>query len=130
VFRQRVQGADVVVANLRPGTMADLELDYQRLWTLNPRLVYVAASGWGQTGPYSQLAGLDIMAQAMSGLMSITGEPNGNPVKVGVPICDLACALYGTIGAVAALLVRQRTGRGQFIDVSLFEAGVSLEVWE
>ena len=62
VFRQLVQGADVVVENLRPGTMADLELDYQRLSTLNPRLVYVAASGWGQTGPYSQLAGLDIMA--------------------------------------------------------------------
>ena len=130
VFRQLVQGADVVVENLRPGTMADLELDYQRLSTLNPRLVYVAASGWGQTGPYSQLAGLDIMAQAMSGLMSITGEPNGNPVKVGVPICDLVCALYGTIGALSALRVREQTGRGQFIDVSLFESGVSLEVWE
>src|SRR5439155_753576 len=97
---------------------------------LNPGLVYVAASGWGQTGPYSQLAGLDIMAQAMSGLMSITGESDGDPVKVGVPICDLVCALYGTIGALAALRVRQQTGRGQFIDVSLFEAGVSLEVWE
>jgi len=130
VFRQLVQGADVVVENLRPGTMADLELDYQRLSTLNPRLVYVAASGWGQTGPYSQLAGLDIMAQAMSGLMSITGEPNGNPVKVGVPICDLVCALYGTIGALSALRVREQTGHGQFIDVSLFESGVSLEVWE
>ena len=130
LFHELVQGADVMVENLRPGTMADLELDYQRLSTLNPGLVYVAASGWGQTGPYSQLAGLDIMAQAMSGLMSITGEPNGNPVKVGVPICDLVCALYGTIGALAALHVRERTGRGQFIDVSLFEAGVSLEVWE
>jgi len=66
----------------------------------------------------------------MSGLMSITGEPNGNPVKVGVPICDLVCALYGTIGALSALRVREETGRGQFIDVSLFESGVSLEVWE
>jgi formyl-CoA transferase len=130
IFRELVQGADVVVENLRPGTMADLELDYQRLSVLNPRLVYVAASGWGQTGPYSQLAGLDIMAQAMSGLMSITGEPDGNPVKVGVPICDLVCALYGTIGALAALRVREQTGRGQFIDISLFEAGVSLAVWE
>ena len=130
LFRQLVQGADVVVENLRPGTMGDLELDYRRLSALNPRLIYVAASGWGQTGPYSQLAGLDIMAQAMSGLMSITGEPNGNPVKVGVPICDLVCALYCTIGAVSALRVRDQTGRGQFIDVSLFESGVSLEVWE
>jgi len=130
VVRELVQGADVVVENMRPGTMTDLELDYQRLSVLNPRLVYVAASGWGQTGPYSQLAGLDIMAQAMSGLMSITGEPNGNPVKVGVPICDLVCALYGTIGALAALRVREQTGRGQFIDISLFESGVSLAVWE
>jgi crotonobetainyl-CoA:carnitine CoA-transferase CaiB-like acyl-CoA transferase len=130
LFRQLVERADIVVENLRPGTMADLELDYRRLSALNPRLIYVAASGWGQTGPYSQLAGLDIMAQAMSGLMSITGEPNGNPVKVGVPICDLVCALYCTIGAIAALRVREQTGRGQFIDVSLFESGVSLEVWE
>ena len=130
LFCDLVQSADVVVENLRPGTMSDLQLDYRRLSTLNPRLIYVAASGWGQTGPYSQLAGLDIMAQAMSGLMSITGEPNGSPVKVGVPVCDLVCALYGTIGALAALRVREETGRGQFIDVSLFEAGVSLEVWE
>ncbi len=130
VFRELVRSADVIVENLRPGTMADLELDYQKLSALNLGLVYVAASGWGQTGPYSQLAGLDIMAQAMSGLMSITGEPDGDPVKVGVPICDLVCALYGTIGALAALRVREQTGRGQFIDVSLFEAGVSLEVWE
>jgi crotonobetainyl-CoA:carnitine CoA-transferase CaiB-like acyl-CoA transferase len=130
LFRQLVEGADVVVENLRPGTMGDLELDYRRLSALNPRLIYVAASGWGQKGPYSQLAGLDIMAQAMSGLMSITGEPNGNPVKVGVPICDLVCALYCTIGAISALRVREQTGRGQFIDVSLFESGVSLEVWE
>src|SRR5438552_3920396 len=130
LFRELVRGADVVVENLRPGTMGDLELDYRRLAALNPGLVYVAASGWGQTGPYSQLAGLDIMAQAMSGLISITGEPKGDPVKVGVPICDLVCALYGTIGALAALRVRELTGRGQFIDVSLFESGVSLAVWE
>ena len=130
LFRDLVRNADVMVENLRPGTMSDLELDYPRLSALNPRLVYVAASGWGQTGPYSQFAGLDIMAQAMSGLMSITGEPGGNPVKVGVPICDLVCGLYGTIGALAALRVREETGRGQYVDVSLFESGVSLEVWE
>jgi formyl-CoA transferase len=110
--------------------MADLELDYARLAEINPGLVYVAASGWGQSGPYSRLAGLDIMAQAMSGLMSITGEPDGGPVKVGVPICDLVCGLYGALGAVSALRARERDGRGQFIDVSLFEAGVSLAVWE
>jgi formyl-CoA transferase len=130
VFRQLVARSDVVVENLRPGTMADLELDYARLAEINPGLVYVAASGWGQSGPYSRLAGLDIMAQAMSGLMSITGEPDGGPVKVGVPICDLVCGLYGALGAVSALRARERDGRGQFIDVSLFEAGVSLAVWE
>ena len=130
LFRELARRADVVVENLRPGTMADLELDYRRLSELNPRLVYLAASGWGQTGPYSQLAGLDIMAQGMSGLMSITGEPGGDPVKVGVPITDLVCALYGAISCLAALRARDRDGRGQLIDVSLFESGVSLAVWE
>src|SRR2546426_797379 len=131
VFRRLIERADVVVENLRPGTMADLELDYRRLSEVNPRLVYVAASGWGQDGPYAQRPGLDIMAQGMSGLMSITGEEGGNaPVKVGVPLTDLACALYGALAAVAALRARDRTGRGQFIDVCLFEAGVSLALWE
>jgi crotonobetainyl-CoA:carnitine CoA-transferase CaiB-like acyl-CoA transferase len=131
VFRQLAKRADVVVENLRPGTMRDLQLDYPRLSELNPRLVYVAASGWGQDGPYAQRPGLDIIAQGMSGLMSITGEEGGRaPVKVGVPITDLACALYGALAALAALRVRERTGRGQFIDVCLFEAGVSLAVWE
>ena len=131
VFRRLAARADVLVENLRPGTMADLGLDYPRLSEINPRLVYVAASGWGQDGPYAQRPGLDIMAQGMSGLMSITGEEGGDaPVKVGVPITDLTCALYGALGALAALRVRDRTGRGQFVDVCLFEAGVSLAVWE
>jgi crotonobetainyl-CoA:carnitine CoA-transferase CaiB-like acyl-CoA transferase len=131
VFRRLIERADIVAENLRPGTMADLGLDYRRLAELNPRLIYVAASGWGQDGPYAQRPGLDIIAQGMSGLMSITGEEGGNaPVKVGVPLTDLACALYGALAAVAALRARERTGRGQFIDVCLFEAGVSLAIWE
>ncbi len=130
IFRRLVETADVVVENLRPGTMGDLELDYKRLRSINPRLIYVAASGWGQDGPLSQLPGLDIMAQARSGLMSITGTAGGDPVKVGVPICDLACALYATIGALAALHMRAETGEGQMVDVCLFESGVSLAVWE
>jgi crotonobetainyl-CoA:carnitine CoA-transferase CaiB-like acyl-CoA transferase len=130
-FHRLIRRADVLVENLRPGTMADLELDYPRLSELNPRLVYVAASGWGQDGPYAQRPGLDIMAQGMSGLMSITGEEGGKaPVKVGVPLTDLTCALYGALAALAALRVREQTGRGQFIDVCLFESGVSLAVWE
>lgn len=131
IFKRLAGTADVVVENLRPGTMKDLGVDYQGvLRPLNPRLVYVAASGWGQDGPLSPLAGLDIMAQARSGLMSITGEPGGDPVKVGVPMCDLVCALYGALAAVSALRVRDRTGEGQYIDVSLLEAGVSFAVWE
>lgn len=135
VFRRLVARADIVIENLRPGTMAELGLDYPRLAELNPRLIYVAASGWGQSGPYSQLAGLDIMAQGMSGLMSITGPEavdgvEAEPVKVGVPVCDLVCALYGALAAVSALQARERDGSGQLIDVSLFEAGVSLAVWE
>jgi formyl-CoA transferase len=131
IFRKLVGTADVLVENLRPGTMKDLQLDWPRLSELNPRLIYVAASGWGQDGPYAQRPGLDIIAQGMSGLMSITGaEGGGAPVKIGVPMTDLACALYGALAALAALRVRERTGRGQFIDVSLFEAGVSFAVWE
>jgi crotonobetainyl-CoA:carnitine CoA-transferase CaiB-like acyl-CoA transferase len=130
VFRKLVATADVVVENLRPGTMNDLGLDYDALSHLNPGLVYVAASGWGQDGPLKDLAGMDIMAQARSGLMSITGMPDGDPVKVGVPVCDLVCALYGALAAVSALRARRETGLGQFIDVSLYEAGVSLAIWE
>ncbi|HEV2028818.1 MAG TPA: CoA transferase [Candidatus Dormibacteraeota bacterium] len=130
VFRKLAGTADVVVENLRPGTMTDLVLDYDVLRQINPALIYVAASGWGQDGPLRDRPGMDIMAQARSGLMSITGTPGGDPVKVGVPVADLVCALYGALAAVAALYARRETGAGQFIDVSLLEAGVSLAVWE
>src|SRR3954468_19502162 len=123
VFRKLVRSADVLVENLRPGTMKDLELDWPRLSELNPRLVYVAASGWGQEGPYAQRPGLDIIAQGMSGLMSITGSEGGeSAVKGGVLVPDVARALCGALAALAALRVGGRPGGGQFIDVSLFEA--------
>jgi crotonobetainyl-CoA:carnitine CoA-transferase CaiB-like acyl-CoA transferase len=130
IFRKLAGTADVVVENLRPGTMSDLGLEYESLQRLNPALIYVAASGWGQDGPLRDQPGMDIMAQARSGLMSITGTPGGEPVKVGVPVCDLVCALYGALAAVAALYERRQTGKGQYIDVSLLEAGVSLAIWE
>ncbi|HVH65719.1 MAG TPA: CoA transferase [Candidatus Acidoferrum sp.] len=130
LFQRLAERADVVIENLRPGAMARLGLEYDALKTLNPRLIYLAASGWGQDGPLAQLPGLDIMVQARSGLMSITGEPDGDPVKVGVPICDLVCALYGALAVMAALAARQRTGQGQLIDVSLLESTMSLAVWE
>ncbi|GAC1618516.1 MAG: CaiB/BaiF CoA-transferase family protein [Candidatus Elarobacter sp.] len=130
LFKRLAQRADVVIENLRPGTMDDLGLGYTVLSPDAPRLVYLAATGFGNDGPYAQMAGLDIIAQAMSGLMSITGEPDAPPVKVGVPIADLTCALYATIAVLAALRARDRDGRGQFIDVSLFESAVSFAVWE
>jgi crotonobetainyl-CoA:carnitine CoA-transferase CaiB-like acyl-CoA transferase len=130
VFRKLASTADVLLENLRPGTMKDLELEYDRLRELSPRLIYVSLSGWGQDGPMSQLAGLDIMAQARGGLMSITGLPDGDPVKVGVPISDLTCGLYGALSVTAALEARHRTGRGQYVDVCLFESAVSLAIYE
>lgn len=130
VFRKLAAKADVIVENLRPGTMRQLGLDDAALRADHPALIYVAASGWGQDGPLKDQPGLDIMAQARSGLMSITGMPGGDPVKVGVPICDLVCALYGAMAALAALYERQKTGLGQFIDVSLLESGVSFAIWE
>lgn len=130
-FRELVASADVLIENLRPGAMRRLNLGYETLAELNPGLVYVSASGWGQDGPLAQHAGLDIMAQARGGLMSITGSvEDDQPVKVGVPICDLTCGLYAALGALAALRARDATGHGQQVDVSLFEAGVSLAVWE
>lgn len=130
IFLQLVATADVVIENLRPGAMAKLELDYANLAPSNPRLIYVNASGWGRDGPLHLLAGQDIMAQARSGLMSITGEPDRGPIKIGVPICDLVCALYGALGTVAALIARERTGAGQLVDVNLFETAMSLAIWE
>jgi crotonobetainyl-CoA:carnitine CoA-transferase CaiB-like acyl-CoA transferase len=130
VMRRLARSADVVIENLRPGTMRDLGLDYESLSGANPGLVYFSASGWGQDGPLRDQPGLDIMAQARSGLMSITGVPGGDPVKVGVPVCDLVCALYGALAIVSALYARRDSGVGQFIDVSLLEAGVSLGIWE
>jgi crotonobetainyl-CoA:carnitine CoA-transferase CaiB-like acyl-CoA transferase len=125
-----VAQADVVIENLRPGAMARLGLAAEGIWAVNPRVVYASGSGWGQDGPLAPLPGLDIMAQARSGIMSITGTPGGEPVKVGVPVCDLVCGLYLALGVTAALRERDRIGVGQAIDVSLFEAGVSLAVWE
>ena len=130
LFRRLAASADVVIENLRPGTMDDLGLGYTALSADAPRLIYLAATGFGTSGPYAKLAGLDIIAQAMSGLMSITGEPDAAPVKVGVPIADLTCALYATIAVLAALRARDRDGAGQFIDVSLLESAVSFAVWE
>ena len=130
VFRRLAAEADVIVENLRPGTMDDLGLGPRSLLEANPRLIYVAVTGWGLDGPYASRPALDIIVQGQSGLMSITGEEGGAPVKVGVSIADLTAALYATIATLAALRARDRDGTGQLVDISMFESAVSLAVWE
>ncbi|MEJ7689563.1 MAG: CoA transferase [Nocardioidaceae bacterium] len=129
-FLRLASRADVVVENLRPTAMSGLGLSYDDVCAVNPAIVYASASGFGQDGPLAHLPGLDIMAQARGGLMSITGSPDGPPAKVGVPLCDLACGLYVALAVTAALRGRDRSGEGQYIDVSLLESAVSLAVWE
>jgi len=124
------RGADVLIENYRPGVMAAFGLDYSRLAAENPRLVYASVSGYGQTGPDASKGGFDLVAQGVAGLMSVTGEPGGPPVKCGIPITDLGAGLFVLSGILAALYDRTRTGRGQYIDTSLVEAGLALSVWE
>ncbi|CAN5304213.1 CoA transferase [soil metagenome] len=122
--------ADVAVENFRPDVPGKLGIDYETLSGVNPRLIYASISGFGHTGPYADRAGYDLIAQGMSGLMSVTGEPGGEPVKCGIPIADLGAGLFTTAAILSAYIARQRTGRGQYIDASLFEAALALSVWE
>ncbi len=118
--------ATIVVENFRPGTLKRHGLDYETLHTLNPGLVYCSISGYGQTGPYTSRPGYDFVAQAESGLMSVTGEVDGEPQRVGSPVADLSAGLFACMSILAALRVRDHTGQGQHIDISLFEAAVAL----
>jgi crotonobetainyl-CoA:carnitine CoA-transferase CaiB-like acyl-CoA transferase len=130
IIHRLVRTADVFVQNYRPGAAARLGVDYETLSALNPRLVYCSISGFGMTGPYAPRGGYDLIAQGMSGIMSATGSEGGAPVKVGVPITDLGAGLFGVFGILCALRARHVTGRGQLVDTSLFEAGLSLSAWE
>jgi len=117
--------ADVVLENFRPGTAARLGLGYEQLLGRNPRLVYGSVSGYGQTGPLSRRAGYDAIAQAMSGVMSVTGQREGEAVRFGVAGADLGAGMWVTIGIVSALWSREQTGRGQHVDVSLLDGQLS-----
>ncbi len=125
VLLRLIKRSDVLIENFRPGTMKRLSLSYSSVRRSNPRLVYCSVSGFGQTGPYRHQGGYDAIIQAVSGLMSVTGEENGSPMRVGVPIIDILAALYAAYAIGLALLRRERTGVGENIDVSLFESGVS-----
>ena len=130
VFRRLAAGADVVVENFRPGVMERLGLGYPELSGVNPRLVYGAISGFGGTGPARNRGGFDLVAQGVSGLMSITGHPGSPPAKVGVPVTDLTAGLFAANGIMAACIHALKTGQGQMVDTSLLEAGIAYTVWE
>jgi crotonobetainyl-CoA:carnitine CoA-transferase CaiB-like acyl-CoA transferase len=130
-LRRLLSRADVVIENYRQGTMEKLGFGYEAISAVNPGIVYCEISGFGRSGPLADRGGFDLIAQGMSGLMSITGEgPGRPPVKVGAPVTDITAGLLGAMGVLAAVVERQRTGRGQRVDTSLFEAGIVHTYWQ
>ena len=130
VFKRLVQDVDVVVENFRPGVMDRLGLGYETLAAIRPSLVYCSISGFGNTGPSAAKGGFDLVAQGVSGLMSITGHPGMPPAKIGVPITDISAGLLAANGVLSAYIHALKTGQGQQVDTSLLEAGVAYTVWE
>jgi crotonobetainyl-CoA:carnitine CoA-transferase CaiB-like acyl-CoA transferase len=126
LFFRLLDRADVVLENLRVGTVARLGIDYARVRERQPRVVYCSISGFGQDGPYRDRAALDLVVQAESGMISITGEPGGAGVRAGVSIADITAGMYAAFGILAALHARQQTGRGQFLDVSMLEGQLGI----
>jgi crotonobetainyl-CoA:carnitine CoA-transferase CaiB-like acyl-CoA transferase len=129
-LKRMVAGADVLTENYRKGTMEKLGMGYAALKALNPRLIYCSISGYGRSGPYADKGGYDLIAQGMSGLMSITGEPGRAPAKSGAPVCDINAGLLAALGVVSAYIHRLKTGEGQLVDTSLFEAGIQQTYWQ
>ena len=122
--------ADVLTENYRKGTMEKLGLGYETLKKVNPALIYCSISGYGRTGPYADKGGYDLIAQGMSGLMSVTGEPGRAPAKSGGPVCDINGGMLAALGVVSAYVHRLKTGMGQMVDTSLFEAGIQQTYWQ
>jgi len=130
VLLRLAKDADILIENYRPGAMKRLGLGYEVLKEINPRLVYTSISGFGQTGPWADRPGFDLMAQAMSGVMSVTGYPNSPPVKAGVPVADIGCALFAIYATLAAYIGAKNTGLGQHIDAALFDSAMAFSVWD
>jgi len=124
LVRELVQGADVLIENFKAGDLAHYGLDYPSLAAINPRLIYCSITGFGQDGPYARRPGYDFIIQGMSGIMDLSGEPDGPPTKIGVAYADIMTGLYAVIGIQAALRQREATGRGQFIDLALLDTMV------
>ena len=129
-FLELVKTADVVIENFRPGVADRLGVGYEAVRRANPRIVYASISGFGQTGPYAQYPGYDLIAQAMTGVMSVMGEEGGAPVKSAIPIADLGSGLFAAIGILAAVIARGEDGEGQYLETSLFESSLAFSVWE
>jgi len=121
---------DVLTENYRKGTLEKLGVGYETLNKINPGLIYCSISGYGRTGPYADKGGYDLIAQGMSGLMATTGEPGRPPVKVGSPVCDINGGMLAALGVVSAYVHRLKTGMGQMVDTSLFEAGIQQTYWQ
>lgn len=124
--RDLVRDADVVIENFKVGGLEKYGLDWPSLQKVNPRLVYCSVTGFGQDGPYASRAGYDYIVQGMSGLMSVTGDPAGQPQKVGVAVVDIFTGIYGVVGILSALHQRERTGRGQHVDMALMDVAVAV----
>lgn len=130
-LKRLLETADIVTENYRADTMPKLGMGYDEIRKVNPGIIYASISGFGRTGPYAERGGFDLVAQGMSGLMSITGEgPGRPPVKVGAPVCDITAGMLLAMGILAAYTHRLRTGEGQMVDTSLFEAGISHTYWQ
>jgi crotonobetainyl-CoA:carnitine CoA-transferase CaiB-like acyl-CoA transferase len=126
VVRKLAARSDVLIENFKVGGLAKFGLDYASLGAINPRLIYCSVTGFGQTGPYAARAGYDLMAQGMGGFMSLTGAPDGEPTRAGVPIADIFTGVYSVVGILAALAERQKTGRGRHVDTALVDAQVGV----
>src|SRR5258708_7945928 len=121
-----IETADVLIENVRPGSLAELGFDYASASALNPRLIYCSISGYGQTGPHAQLSGYDAVIQGEAGIMDMTGFPDGAPTRVGVAITDYLAGLYAIQGILLAVIDREKSGLGQHVDIALFDAMLSV----
>ena len=130
-LRRLIEQADVFIENYRMGAMEHYGIGWEEMHEANPRLIYCSISGFGRTGPYAERGGFDLITQAMSGIMSITGEgPGRPPVKVGAPITDITAGMLAAMGICGAVIQRTRTGEGQYVDTSLYEAGIAHTFWQ
>ena len=131
ILKNLILGSDVFIENYRAGAMKHYGIDYEMVKHANPKLIYCSLSGYGRTGPLAEKGGFDLVAQGMSGLMSITGEgADKPPVKVGAPVTDITAGILAAMGILAALVKVGRTGKGQYVDTSLFEAGIMHTYWQ